>query len=121
MNRPLDVVRELTGAPAQSFETTARRYAAMPFAKPTFGNKLKAFLNFNLSPFYFGYDLEKWDREMRFPVPPVPSLSIDDPRWRNEHVAPIPAAPPAGVSTTPSRDSKGSPDDSPAHMATARS
>ena len=30
-----DVVRELTGSPAEDFETTARRYAAKPFAQRT--------------------------------------------------------------------------------------
>ena len=104
-----DVVRELTGAPAESFETTARRYAAMPFAKPTFGNKLRAFLRFNLTPFYFGYDLEKWDHEKGFPVPPVPSLSIDDPRWRNEHGAPISALSTAPLSASPSLEPKSPP------------
>jgi len=80
-----DVVCDLTGTPAESFEATARRYAAMPFAKPTTFNKLKAFLRFNLTPFYRGYDLEKWDREKAFPVPPAASLSIDDAEWRSEH------------------------------------
>ena len=36
------VVEELTGTPAESFETTARRYAAMPFAAVTPGNRMKA-------------------------------------------------------------------------------
>ncbi len=90
-----DVVRELTGTPAESFETTARRYAAMPFAKPTAGNKLRAFLSFNRTPFYVGYDLEKWDRDRGFPVPPAPSLSLDDPRWRSEHGVPAATEAPA--------------------------
>ena len=80
-----EVVEALTGAPAESFETTARRYAAMPFAKQTFGNRLKAFINFNLTPFYPGYNLERWDREKGFPMPPNPTLSIDDERWQSEH------------------------------------
>jgi NAD(P)H dehydrogenase (quinone) len=80
-----NVVEELTGVPAESFETTARRYADLPFAQQTFGNRLKAFINFNLTPFYPGYDLERWDRQKGFPMPPNPSLSIDDARWRFEH------------------------------------
>jgi len=80
-----DVVQELTGALAESFETTARRYAAMPFAKQTFGNRIKAFVNFNLIPFYPGYNLERWDRQRGYPMPANPSFSIDDERWRNEH------------------------------------
>ena len=80
-----DVVQELTGAPAESFETTARRYAAMPFARQTLGNRLKALVDFGLTPFYPGYNLARWDRQKGFPVPPNPSLSIDDERWRTEH------------------------------------
>jgi uncharacterized protein YbjT (DUF2867 family) len=82
-----DVVRELTGAPAETFETTARRYAAMPFARQTLGNRLKAFVNFNLTPFYPGYDFDKLDRQMRLPMPANASLSIDDAQWRVEHAA----------------------------------
>ncbi|WP_199316932.1 NmrA family NAD(P)-binding protein [Chroococcidiopsis sp [FACHB-1243]] len=80
-----DVVRKLTGTPAESFETTARRYAALPFARQTFSNRLKAFTNFMLTPFYPGYDLERWDRQKGFPMPPNPSLSGDDDRWKFEH------------------------------------
>jgi uncharacterized protein YbjT (DUF2867 family) len=79
------VVEELTGTPAETFETTARRYAALPFARPTLGNRLKAFVNFNLVPFYPGYNFDKWDQEMAFPRAPQPSLSIEDARWREEH------------------------------------
>ena len=64
-----DVVEELTGTPAESFETTARRYAALPFARQTLANRLKAFVNFNLTPFYPGYNFDKWDRQMRLPTP----------------------------------------------------
>jgi NAD(P)H dehydrogenase (quinone) len=80
-----DVVRELTGTPAESFETTARRYAALPFARQTFSNRLKAFFNFMLTPFYPGYNLERWDRQKGFPMPPNPSLSGDDDRWKLGH------------------------------------
>ena len=82
-----DVVRELTGAPAESFETTARRYAALPFARQTIGNRLKAFAAFNLTPFYPGYNFDKWDRQKGFPRPQSPSLSIEDAQWRAEHAA----------------------------------
>jgi uncharacterized protein YbjT (DUF2867 family) len=82
-----DVVEALTGTPAESFDVTARRYAALPFARPTIGNRLKAFVNFNLAPFYPGTSFDKWDRGMAFPPAPNPSLSIDDERWRAEHAA----------------------------------
>jgi uncharacterized protein YbjT (DUF2867 family) len=82
-----DVVEDLTGTPAESFETTARRYAALPFARPTLAKRLKAFVNFNLAPFHPGYNFEKWDEAMAFPRAPNPSLSVDDERWRAEHAA----------------------------------
>lgn len=80
-----NVVEELTGTPAESFETTARRYAAMPFARQTLGNRLKAFLSFNMTPFYRGTNFDTWDRAMRFPLPQNSSFSIDDEQWRLEH------------------------------------
>ena len=82
-----NVVEDLTGKPAESFETTAQRYAALPFAKQTMGNRFKAFINFNLIPFYPGYNFDKWDKKMAFPRAPQASLSIEDARWRREHAA----------------------------------
>jgi NAD(P)H dehydrogenase (quinone) len=79
------VLEDLTGTPAESFEITARRYAAMPFARQTLGNRLKAFANFNLTLFYPGYNLARIDRQFGFPMPPNPSFSIEDERWRREH------------------------------------
>ena len=70
------VVENLTGTPAETFETTARRYAALPFARQTFGNRLKAFVNFNLTLLYPGYNLQRIDRRLGFPVPPNPSFSV---------------------------------------------
>jgi uncharacterized protein YbjT (DUF2867 family) len=81
------VVEELTGTPAETFETTARRYAALPFARQTLGNRFKAFVKFSLTPFYPGYNLERFDKNLGFPVPPRPSYSIQDERWRREHRA----------------------------------
>lgn len=81
------VVEDLTGQPAETFETTARRYAALPFARQTVGNRLKAFANFSLTLFYPGYDLARIDRSLGFPAPPNPSFSIEDERWRREHSA----------------------------------
>jgi uncharacterized protein YbjT (DUF2867 family) len=82
-----NVVEELTGSPAEDFETIARRYAALPFARQTIGNRLKAFINFNLAPFYPGYDFDRWDKRMAFPRAPQPSLSVADARRRETHAA----------------------------------
>lgn len=83
-----DVVEQLTGRPAEDFETTARRYAAMPFARPGVANRARAWGRFMLTPFYPGYDLERWDRAKGFPMPPRASLSLDDARWRAERGLP---------------------------------
>jgi hypothetical protein len=80
-----DVVRELTGEPAEEFEATARRYAAMPFSRRTAANRLKAVLNFLLVPFVPGYNLNEYDRRHSFPTPARPRLSVDCPTWLREH------------------------------------
>ena len=80
-----DVVLELTGRPAEDFETIARRYAALPFARQTLANRLRAVVNFLRVPLHPGYDLDRLDRQQRHPEPREPRLSIDDERWRVEH------------------------------------
>lgn len=80
-----DVVADLTGTPAESFEATARRYAALPFARQTLGRRLKALAAFALTGFHPGHDFDRWDRRMAFPQPPNPTRCIDDPGWRDAH------------------------------------
>jgi uncharacterized protein YbjT (DUF2867 family) len=92
------VMQELTGSPAESFETTARRYAAMPFARQTAANRLKAFLNFNAVPFYPGYNIDAYERNLEFPIPPRPLQCMEDENWKKSRAAqmerqrPAPAA-----------------------------
>jgi NAD(P)H dehydrogenase (quinone) len=80
-----DLVAQITGQPAEDFETTARRYAAMPFARQTASNRLKALARFCVLPWVPGHNLERYARQMRFPHPPRPSLASDDARWLEEH------------------------------------
>jgi uncharacterized protein YbjT (DUF2867 family) len=80
-----DVVERIGGAKAETFETIARRYAAQPFAKVTPLRRLAAMASFLVAPLKPGYDLDRWDRQMQFPAPAAPSLSVDDARWRAEH------------------------------------
>jgi NAD(P)H dehydrogenase (quinone) len=82
-----DVVERLTGTPAERFEATARRYAALPFAKQTLGNRLKAFLNFNLVPFHPGVNVRRLEQALALPAAPAPSLAIADAEWRRTHAA----------------------------------
>ncbi len=82
-----DVVERLTGTPAESFETTAARYAALPFAQQSLGNRLKAFLRFNVLPLYPGHDLAGYERREGFAMPAQASLAIDTPSWTRAHRA----------------------------------
>jgi NAD(P)H dehydrogenase (quinone) len=81
------VMEELTGHPAESFETSARRYAAMPFAKKTFGNRLKGFISFSLTPFYPAYDLEGYERAIELPTAPKPLYCMENEGWRIQRAA----------------------------------
>jgi NAD(P)H dehydrogenase (quinone) len=82
-----DDLEYLTGRPAESFETTARRYAAMPFAHQSGANRAKAIAKFMVTPMLPGYNLRKLQRQWDMPVPVMPSVGIDDARWREEHSA----------------------------------
>lgn len=95
------VVEELTGRRAESFETIAQRYAALPFAKVTLGNRLRALINFSLVPVLPGYDIDAWERQVGFPAPPRAALSIDDDRWRDAHHQQMTRAASTGPASTP--------------------
>jgi hypothetical protein len=82
-----DVVERLTSTPAESFEITAARYAAMPFAKQSLTNRLKAFLRFNMLLLYPGHDLAAYERREGFAVPEQASFAIDTSSWTREHLA----------------------------------
>ena len=83
-----DIIAALTGAACRELRDHGPPIRPpCPFARQTFGNRVRAFANFNLTPFYPGYDLDRWDRQKGFPLPPRPSLSIDDERWRARHTA----------------------------------
>lgn len=81
-----DVVERLTGTPAESFDVTAARYAAMPFAQQTLANRLKAFLRFNVLPLYPGHDLAAYERREGFALPDQASLAIDSDAWTRDHL-----------------------------------
>jgi NAD(P)H dehydrogenase (quinone) len=82
-----DVVERLTGTPAESFETTAARYAAMPFARQSLTNRLAAFLRFNVLPLYPAHDLRAHERREGLATPEQASLAIDTPSWMRDHLA----------------------------------
>ena len=82
-----NVVADLTGRASEPFEATARRYAAMPFARVTFGRRLRAMADFMRVPLVPGYNLDHYDRQHGFPVVPDARLAIDNPTWRAEREA----------------------------------
>ncbi len=93
LNAPTGDVLAVTGQPAETFETTVRRYAALPEAVRTPASQVRAFLDFMATPFGPGYNLEHFEREMGFPVPPTPRYSLQDTNWERQH-QPSSAQPP---------------------------
>ena len=85
LGAPTDDVREGTGTDPEDFETIARRYAALPEARRSAWNTLKAgwdFLRIGVMP---AYDLDAFERRQQHPLVDRPRLAIDAPEWRREH------------------------------------
>src|ERR1700731_2687572 len=82
---PTADVLDVTGRPAEDFETMAPRYPALPRNRRTFSNWLREFVQFMLAPLSPGFDLDRYDRELRRPFPSVPQFATDSKVWRREH------------------------------------
>ena len=54
LGAPTTDVQEVTGRPAEDFETVARRYAALPVNRRTRANSLRQLVSFGLMPFRSG-------------------------------------------------------------------
>jgi NAD(P)H dehydrogenase (quinone) len=85
LGAPTTDVLEVTGRPAEDFETIARRYAALPRNARTVRNRLRALADFLLAPFSPGFNLERYDRELRDPFPSEPQFAPESRVWRREH------------------------------------
>ena len=85
LGAPTTDVPDLTGRPAEDFETIARRYAALPRNQRTFGNWLREFAEFILAPLSPGFNFDRYDRELRRPFPSEPQFAPDSKVWRREH------------------------------------
>jgi NAD(P)H dehydrogenase (quinone) len=85
LGAPTTDVLDVTGRPAEDFETIARRYAALPGNRRTLGNGLRQLAQFMISPLSPGFDLDRYDRELRRPFPSKPQLAPDSKVWRREH------------------------------------
>jgi hypothetical protein len=99
LGAPTTDVLDVTGRPAEDFETIAHRYAALSHNRRTLGNWLRQFAQFMVTPFSPGFDLDRYDRELRRPFPSEPQLAPESNIWRREHAIADAAKPPA-----PSRD-----------------
>src|SRR5215470_6409636 len=85
LGAPTTDVLDVTGCPAEDFETIARRYAAPFRNQRTFGNWLRAFAQFILTPLSPGFNLDRYDRELRRPFPSEPQFANESIVWRREH------------------------------------
>lgn len=81
-------VLDVTGRPAEDFETIARRYAAQPQNRRTPGNWLRQFARFLLAPLSPAVDFERYDRETRCPFPSEPRFASQSRVWLREHAIP---------------------------------
>ena len=82
---PTNDVLELTGREAESFETITRRYAALPFAQPTFVNKIKAITNLSKLLLTPPLDTKRHDQAMEYPMPSKLTLAGHSAIWRQQH------------------------------------
>jgi NAD(P)H dehydrogenase (quinone) len=85
LGAPTTDVLDVTGQPAEDFETIARRYAALPHNRRTLGNWLRQFAAFAIAPLSPGFDLERYDRELRRPFPSEPQFAPESKVWLSEH------------------------------------
>jgi NAD(P)H dehydrogenase (quinone) len=85
LGAPTTDVLDVTGRPAEEFETIARRHAALPRNQRTFGNWLREFVQFMLAPLSPGFNFDRYDRELRRPFPSRPQFAPDSKVWRREH------------------------------------
>jgi uncharacterized protein YbjT (DUF2867 family) len=99
MGAPTTDVLDVTGRPAEDFETIARRYAALPGNQRTLGNWLRTFAQFLITPLVPGFNLDRYDRGLRSPFPSEPQFAPESEVWRREHANPDTAKP-----ATPSHD-----------------
>ena len=85
LGAPTTDVLDVTGRPAEDFETIARRYASPFRNQRTFGNWLREFARFMLTPLSPGFNLDRYDRELRRPFPSQPQFAPESKVWRREH------------------------------------
>ena len=95
---PTSDVLAATGREPESFETIARRHAALPQAQRTFTNVAQALADFMSVPFQPGLDPQRYAAQLRLPLAPAPLYDQESERWKLEHrAAPLRARDPLAV------------------------
>jgi NAD(P)H dehydrogenase (quinone) len=84
LGAPTNDVLEVTGRPAEDFETTARRYAARPEAQRTFANWLRTLTDFMAHSVDSRLQPGAARPRTRFPAPPLPLLAMSNELWKVE-------------------------------------
>jgi uncharacterized protein YbjT (DUF2867 family) len=82
---PTTDVLDVTGRPPEDFETIARRYAAQSRNQRTLSNWVREFTQFMMAPVTPGFNLDRYDRELRRPFPSAPRFAVESAIWRGEH------------------------------------
>ena len=85
LGAPTSDVLDVTGRLPDDFETIARRYAALPGNRRTLRNALRQLAQFLITPLSPGFDLARYERELRTPVPSQPQFAPDSKVWRRLH------------------------------------
>ena len=85
LGAPTTDVLDVTGRPAEDFETIARRYAAQPSNRRTVRNWLREFAQFMMAPLGAGFNFDRYDRELRRPFPRNSQFASESAIWRREH------------------------------------
>lgn len=79
---PTDVVRDLTGAPAEPFERTVLGYASRPESMRTWRAFARSAAEFMLAPLWKGYDDERLARTLGLPRIAHPLHAMQDEAWK---------------------------------------
>ena len=82
---PTTDVLDVTGSPAETFEATATRHAAMPRNTRSVGNILGAWADFMVLPFRRGLNVAAYNRRQATPPPFKPALAMDNEAWKTAH------------------------------------
>jgi uncharacterized protein YbjT (DUF2867 family) len=84
---PTSVVEQVTGRPAESFETTVRSYAARPEARRTARGFIAALGEFMLAPLWPGHDTARLERRLAIPDSGKPLYAMQDEAWKAARLA----------------------------------